>query len=585
MTTPHAFRQKSSQAVLVVPDSLRNMASQAASFEHPSQSQPEYFHATSGNTEPVWVHQEPYSSRPKFSKLEDDIETDVCIVGTGIGGIQTAFELVTRGYNVVMLEARDVLSGETGRTSGHLASALDDGYANIISKHGEKGAKIAAESHQWAINRVEEVVRMLKLECEFRKLSGYEFSQYDRSKQPKEHQQENEELQKEVEAAASLGLSVKYDPDFAVKGWDGQPDQRGAAIFHDQATFHPTKYLVGVLSWLKEQKNFKCYTDSRVVAIEEKGLGIGPIGNKHCEVKTVDGATVTCKDAIQATCVPLHKLSIVAEMEYNRTYCIAIRIPKGSVEDCLLYDQAEAYKYIRITECDAESDYMVVGGCDHKTGQEEPTGRFQELETWTRERFPQAGSVDYAWSGQVFEPVDYMAFIGRDPGTQHTWIITGDSGNGLTHAVLAAEILASEIAGQGHPWSALYKPERVTSLLKSGKEILQHDLQIQTQYKRLLQSDIEDLGDLPNGEGGVLNSTAKKPLAVYKDDEGQVHKFSALCPHLKGVVCWNRTEKSWDCPVHGSRFSKDGICVMGPAKGNLAPADEAGQQAQDAVKA
>lgn len=201
----------------------------------------------------------------------------------------------------------------------------------------------------------------------------------------------------------------------------------------------------------------------------EKGLGIGPIGKKHVEVKTADGNTVTAKDVIMATCVPLQKLSLIAEMEYHRTYCIAIKVPKGYVADCLLYDMAEEYKYIRVTECDAENDYLVVGGCDHKVGQEEPIGRFKELETWTRERFTKAGSVDYAWSGQVFEPVDYMAFIGRDPGTQHTWVITGDSGNGLTHAVLAGEILAAEIGGKGHPWSKLYNPSRVMSILKSGK--------------------------------------------------------------------------------------------------------------------
>ena len=114
--------------------------------------------------------------------------------------------------------------------------------------------------------------------------------------------------------------------------------------------------------------------------------------------------------AVQATCVPLQKLSLVAEMEYHRTYCIAIRIPKNSVEDCLIYDSAEAYKYVRMTACDDEWDYMVVGGCDHKVGQEDEWDeRYKELETWVRERFTQAGSVDYRWSGQIFEPVDYMA--------------------------------------------------------------------------------------------------------------------------------------------------------------------------------
>ncbi|PIB00708.1 putative Rieske 2Fe-2S iron-sulfur protein [Cercospora beticola] len=568
-------RQKSAQAE-IVPPTPRNMTTQAAGFEHPPQPKANYFDATSGATEPVWVRTEPYSNRPQFSKLDQDLETDVVVVGSGISGVQTAYELVTRGYNVVMLEARGILSGETGRTSGHLASALDDGYANIASKHGKNGAKIAAESHQWAINRVGELVQKHHIDCEYRKLRGIQVSQYDRNKQAKDHDKEIEELKEEVEKAQEFGINVKFEQGYKVKGWDGEPDQRDAAIFSDQATFHPTKYVNALLKFLDKQHNFRCYTHTRVSDTQEKGFGIGPIGSKtSVEVKTYEGHTVTAKDVVMATCVPLQKLSVIAEMEYMRTYALAIKVPKGYVEDVLLYDLAEAYKYIRLTEADAENDYIVIGGCDHKVGQEDPEGRFQELETWVRERFTKAGSVDYAWSGQVFEPADYMAFIGLDPGTQHTYIITGDSGNGLTHGVIAGEIIASEIEGKTHPWNPLYKPTRISSLLKSATKILSHDLQINAQYKRHLTSDIEDLAALPPGQGGVLNPKTKTPIAVYKEDDGSdtIHKFSALCPHMQGVVCWNPTEKSWDCPVHGSRFSKEGKNLMGPAKGNLAPVD------------
>lgn len=79
--------------------------------------------------------------------------------------------------------------------------------------------------------------------------------------------------------------------------------------------------------------------------------------------------------------------------------------------------------------------------------------------------------------------------------------------------------------------------------------------------------------------------TTSKPLAVYKDENGKVTQFSALCPHLKGVVCWNSAEKSFDCPVHGSRFSKEGVCVMGPAKANLSPVDMAAGKAEQAGSA
>ncbi|KAK2782371.1 hypothetical protein FQN52_006119 [Onygenales sp. PD_12] len=542
-------------------------------------SEPQHFMHTTGETDPVWVHLMPYSKFPKFPALTQDIETDVCIVGSGIAGVSIAYEMVTRGAKVTMIDARDVLSGESGRTSGHLANALDDGYVEISKKHGLEGAKVAADSHTWALNHVGEVSKKLGIECEYRHLPGYEISQYTCG-DPR-HDEEMKGLREEVETAKRLPLDVSYNDSFTVKGWDGKPDQRGAAIFANQATFHPTKYLVGVLKWLKGQPNFQCFAHTRMMSIQETGVEIAGLGHKKTKIHTENGHTITADHAVEATCVPLQKLSIIAEMEYYRTYCIAIRVPKGTIEDCLLYDEAEEYKYIRFTPCDENDDYLVIGGCDHKVGQADAAGRYEELEAWVRERFTRAGSVDYKWSGQIYEPVDYMGFIGKNQGASHTYVVTGDSGNGLTHGVLAGKLIADEIQGIENPWAKLYNPSRLASIAKSLPSMITHDVQINAQYKRLLQSDIQDIEDLAAGTGGVLNPVTSLPIAVYKDEAGKVHRYSALCPHMKGVVCWNNAEKSWDCPVHGSRFSKDGICVNGPAKANLTPADEAGKAAQE----
>ncbi|PLN76737.1 FAD dependent oxidoreductase-domain-containing protein [Aspergillus taichungensis] len=529
----------------------------------------QHFLDTSGETDPVWVLQVPYSAHPQFPRLDRDIEADVCIVGAGIAGVSIAYELVNRGTNVTLLEARHTLSGESGRTSGHLSNALDDGYVEIAKKHGKDHARIAAESHTWALNRVGEISKQLNIECEYRYLPGYEISQYTRD-QP-QHQTEIESLKHEFEMAKGLGLPVAFRDDLKVRGWDGSLDQQGGTIFEKQATFHPTKYLVGVLNWLKNQPNFNCFAETRVISMTEEGHEILGFGNERVTISTESGHKVTAKQAVQATCVPLQKLAVIAQMEYDRTYCIAIRVPKGYVEDCLLYDQAEQYKYLRLTECDQENDYLVVGGCDHKVGQEDTSGRFEELEEWVRKRFTKAGSVDYKWSGQIYEPVDYMAYIGKNQASKHTYIVTGDSGNGLTHGVLAGKLIADELTGKQNAWSQLYDPGRKVSVAKSLPAMLGHDLEINAQYKRFLQSDITDIEDLAPGTGGVLNKHLQKPIAVYKDEHGQVHQRSALCPHMKGVICWNDTEKSWDCPVHGSRFSKEGICVEGPSKANLQP--------------
>lgn len=539
---------------------------------------------TSGSTEPVWTHKLPWSQMPDFPSLDKDLETDIAIIGAGIAGVSTAYELVKRGKQVTLIEARNVLSGETGRTAGHLTNDLDDGYLEIAKKHGEEGAKQAAASHAWARDRIGEIAEELGIECEYRRLPAYDISQFPVGE--KKHEDELQELKEEAEYQRKIGLETRFDPNLTVRGWTSSIDQRGGMVVDNQATFHPTKYLVGVLNWLKTQPNFQCYARTRVMDIKEKGIELLGLGHKTVEISTEGGHTIKAENAIEATYAPLQKLSVIIQLEFYRSYCIAVRVPKGSVEDCLLYDNAEAYKYVRLTACDEKDDYLVVGGCDHKVGQEEETPRFDELEKWTRERFPQAGSTDYKWSGQIFEPVDYMGYIGKNQGCDKIYIVTGDSGDGLTHGVLAGRLLADEIEGvRKNPWAGLYSPKRVGSMLKSLPSMVSHDLQINTQYKRVVQTDVEDIEDLPRGCGGVLNKGTKKPLAVYKDENGNVKQFSAFCPHLKGVVCWNHVEKSFDCPVHGSRFSKEGICVMGPSKAGLAPADEAGEKEQVAAAA
>ncbi|KPI43979.1 putative Rieske 2Fe-2S iron-sulfur protein YhfW [Cyphellophora attinorum] len=524
------------------------------------------FMDTSGASEPVWIHTEPYSKRVTFPQLSKDLDVDTCIIGSGIAGISTAYELVRQGKEVAVIEARNALSGESGRTSGHLASNLDDGYMAIAKKFGNDGARTAAESHDWGIQRVGEISRELKIDCEYRVLKGITVSQFEVG--TTDHKNDVVTLKKETTLAKELGLDANFDAEVRIGGWDGKPDQRGGGVYVPQ----------GILGWLDQQPNFQGYSQTRATNVSEKGITIPVVhihlGSRGVTIETVNGHTVSCNDSVEATCVPVQKLSVIAEMEYNRTYCIVIRVPKGSVEDCLLYDTAEVYHYVRLTSCDEESDYLVVGGQDHAVGQEdEQEERYQELEKWTRDRFTKAGQVDYRWSGQIFEPMDFMAFIGKNSGNDHRYIVTGDSGNGLTHGVLAGKLLADLITGKENPWSGVYDPRRKATLATELPSILAHDVQINTQYKRFLQSDIKDIEDLPVGQGGVLSATGKKPIAVYKDEQGNVTRRSALCPHMGGVVRWNPGEKSWDCPIHGSRFSKDGLQIMGPAAAGLKAED------------
>jgi len=225
---------------------------------------------------------------------------------------------------------------------------------------------------------------------------------------------------------------------------------------------------------------------------------------------------------------------------------------------------------------DENYDLLISGGEDHKTGQAEHENiaeaeRYEKLEEWTRTYFPALEDIAYRWSGQVMEPVDSLGFMGKNPGDENVYIITGDSGNGMTHATIGAAIITDAILGIKNKWEDLYSPSRIT--LKTTLDFAKEAVNMASQYLDWISSsDLKNTADVPAGEGGVITKGLKK-IAVYRDYDESLKAFSAVCPHLGCIVHWNNDEKSFDCPCHGSRFASDGTVTNGPAQTNLKPID------------
>jgi Rieske Fe-S protein len=293
---------------------------------------------------------------------------------------------------------------------------------------------------------------------------------------------------------------------------------------------------------------------------------------------------VHAKHVVMATNVPLHLLQMIDSVKPMRSYAIAAPIPSSyaTKHAALWWDNADPYHYVRIMKNEAgtngsnDSDmtYMlIVGGEDHVTGRDEgvsPSERYKKLENWARVRWPMMGSVSCQWSGQVEEPVDGIAYIGRNPhDNPNVYIVTGDSGQGMTHGTIAANLISDLITKRTNEYEDVYNPKRMP--LRATPEYLKQNITTQFQFGRwLAPSDISDIEDLPRCGGAVIRE-GLQPVAVYKDKDGKIHKCSAVCTHMKGIVRWNDDEKTWDCPVHGSRFTAMGDVVNGPAKEALPP--------------
>jgi glycine/D-amino acid oxidase-like deaminating enzyme/nitrite reductase/ring-hydroxylating ferredoxin subunit len=507
---------------------------------------------STGRTHSVWMQG---MDMPDTAALATDVTCDVCVVGAGIAGLTTAYLLTQEGKSVVVLDSNGIGSGETGRTTAHLSNALDDRYHNLIKIHGEKGARLAAESHTAAIRKIEEIVKAENIDCDFERLNGYLFQQASST---------NDQLDQELEAVRDLGFAdvVKLQKT-PVPTLSSGP----CLCFPNQGVFHPLKYLAGLSRTILEKEG-RIFTSSRVVAFEKT--------EAIQRVKTEAGFSVTANQVVVATNTPVNDwVTIHTKQAPYRTYVVGFRILPGNIPNALYWDDSDPYHYIRLvkdthpdSQMGEEKDYnvLIVGGEDHKTGQEDnEQDRLDCLEQWAREKFPMAGDLLYRWSGQVLEPVDSLAYIGRNPGEDHTYIATGDSGHGMTHGTIAGILITDLIQGRPNAWVPLYDPARVKMTVQSGTEFLKENLNVAAQYKDYITpGDVAGAADVMPGSGSVIRKGMSK-VAVYCDLEGQRHEMSAVCPHLGCIVHWNNVEQSWDCPCHGSRFDPHGQVMSGPA--------------------
>ncbi|MBX0332006.1 FAD-dependent oxidoreductase [Pontibacter sp. HSC-14F20] len=509
----------------------------------------------SGASLPVWVEN---IAMPVTSPLHDNIKCDVCIVGAGIAGVTTAYLLAKEGRDVVLLEAKEIGGGETSRTTAHLSNALDERFDALIRLFGEDGARLAAQSHGKAIDKIEEIIKEEKIDCDFARVDGYLFAT--------DNQQQND-LMKELEALQKIGwLDVVLRKHAPLSSLTEFP----CLQYPNQAHFHVLKYL-SALADAFINAGGRIFPQTKVERFET-----GPV----VSVVSKEGHAVSANHLVVTTNTPINDMvTMHTKQAPYRTYAIGLAVRQGEVPDALYWDMEDPYHYVRLLKGKAggdnaeDLDLLIVGGEDHKTGQgDHLSERFSALERWTRKHFPMAKEVVYRWSGQVLEPVDGLGFIGRNPGdSENVYIATGDSGHGMTHGTIAGMLITDLIQGRPNAWEKLYDPARKST--KSVGEFLKENINVAAQFKDyVMPGEVNDPMEVLPGTGKIMRKGMSK-VAVYCDQDGVRHQCSAVCTHLGCVVHWNEVESSWDCPCHGSRFDPFGKVITGPATKDLGPAE------------
>ncbi len=498
-----------------------------------------------GEPTSLWLATTPDTQYPPL--MQDDLQVDVAIIGGGMVGITVAALLNEAGLTVAILEAGRIAQGVTGHTTAKLTSLHTLIYDYLTRHVGEWKAKLYADANQAAIEFVANLVRKRNIACDFTRTPAYTYTL---------DEEEVKNLEAEEKAAMRLGLPATLTTETSL------PFPVQAALrFDNQACFHPRKYLLALAQGIPNIGNF-IFEKTRVLDVEE---------GEPCVVKTEQGI-LKARDVIIASHFPaIDKALYFARMTPYRSYVLGIRLNKPAPRGMYISSNEPVYS-VRSHTADDGSEILLVGGEGHKAGQGGDTvARYEDLEAWAREFFP-VDSIEYRWSTQDNKTLDRVPYIGlASPSTRHLYVATGFGGWGMTGSSVAAMLLRDLITRRENPWAQLYDPNRfnlesVVGMVKENVDAATHLI-----GDRFKATEPEDLSP---GEGAIVESESGK-IALFKEEDGTLHRLSPVCTHLGCFVGWNPAEKSWDCPCHGSRFACDGTVIHGPANKNLERLDNA----------
>ncbi|MES2997503.1 MAG: FAD-dependent oxidoreductase [Verrucomicrobiota bacterium] len=482
-----------------------------------------------------------------FPALDHDLETDVLVVGGGITGVTAALELRRMGVRVVLLERRKMSSGDTGRTTAHITMMTDTKLTELAKHFDEEELRLAWEGGQAGMQIIRSHGEKHGIDCDLTDVPG--FLELHAGAEEKDF----ESLREELELARKLGFSVNW--------LDHGPLGRAAIRFPDQAKFHPLRYLDGLI---RQALNTG-------VEIHENS----PVDEIAGDSATCRGFSVSYKFVVIATHVPPSRGSDLGadlfqtKLSAYSTYAIRAESASTQLPEMIWSDTADPFFYLRVKK-EKGRDFLILGGCDHKTGAMESTGSAGAALEEKLKEISDDSRITHRWSGQIIEPVDGLPFIGTDGDGR--FIATGFSGNGMTYGSLAAQMARDAFAGRENRWRKLFALNRKTPSCIAGYVKENATFPASFVADRLGKPQ-ETSADLPCSCGAVLDFDGGRS-AVFRDESGLLHVLDPVCPHLGCIVRWNETEKTWDCPCHGSRFNATGGLIAGPAVRGLSRRDE-----------
>ncbi|WP_046494195.1 FAD-dependent oxidoreductase [Streptomyces odonnellii] len=493
-----------------------------------------------GQDESFWMATADATDHPP---LDEDITVDVAVVGGGIAGLSTAWELAGTGRTVAVLEADRIAAGVTGYTTAKVSALHTLVYDRLRRTRGQDAARLYARSQQGAVERVAEIVATLGIACDLERAPAYTYAT-DPAAVP--------ELKAEAEAAAAAGLPATYVDRV------GLPFEVSGAVRVDaQAQFHPRRYLLALAVDLRA-KGGLIFERSRATGLSE---------GCPCQVTVESGHTVTARYVVVATHFPVFDRALIfARLSPRRELVVAAPVAAEHAPTGMYITQEEGKRSVRTAPLDKDRRLLIVTGDSFTPGTGDPREGFRRLDAWMHARF-HVGDTAYRWAAQDNNSTDTVPLVGPfHAGSRHTYVATGFGGWGMSGGVMAGRLLTELIEGDEPPWAALYDPRRLASTLREAPALLKQQAHVAQHFvgDRLRTTHVDSVAEISPGTGAVVRVNGRR-RAVYRDADGVVQAVSARCTHLGCLVAFNDAETVWECPCHGSRFGVDGSVRQGPA--------------------
>ena len=529
----------------------------------------------------------------KFGALEENIKTDICIIGGGLTGLSTAYNLSKYKIRTVLLEKDEICKQTSGNSTAKITSQHGLIYKYLTDSKGQDFARKYYEANENAIRNIKSIIDKEEIDCDFEYQPAYVFTQ---------KVQDVQKIKDEVEAVNNFGGRAKFieakdieinklnsveyvenkEEKLKISGDNIEkenlnlerdvvkermkqvlPIKAIAGIeFENQAQFNPYKYG-NALSKICIDSGIKIFEHSKVIDVDTED------GDEYYIITLENGCKIKSKYVVITTKYPIVNIPgfYFVKMYQSSSYAIAMQTKQRLFEG--MYINSEEPTISLRTAKFGDEYLLIVVGFDHKTGaQIDLSNSYRYLEEVAKSLYPE-GKIKYRWNTEDCITLDKIPYIGNFSNLwENTYVATGLNKWGITTSNIAAEIITDKILGQENEYEEIFKSTRLEPI-KNIKEVTNMVKEsVNSLVTKKLELQQEEANQIQNGEGKIVEVNGQK-IGIYKNNEGEIYKVNPACKHWGCELSWNNLEKTWDCPCHGSRYDFKGNLIYGPSVKNL----------------